>query len=185
MNEQPKVHMYFIAIVLPEDLNQQVLVYKNYMREDYGCQVGLKSPAHITLVPPFWMEEEKELSLIEEIKTLSFFEPFTLATDNFSAFKPRTIFIALSPSEQLEDLKRATDKTFTARPEYKIKVDTRPFHPHITIATRDLTKKAFHEAWPYFEQKIFTEAWTAEGISLLRHNRRNWEVVFSSRFTGS
>ncbi|MBD0332835.1 MAG: 2'-5' RNA ligase family protein [Chitinophagaceae bacterium] len=177
------MYMYFIAIVLPENLNEKILKLKNLMLEKYDCKVGLKSPAHITLVPPFWMNEEKEQELISDIDSISSaLQPFVVATKNFSAFKPRTIFIDVGVTEQLKSVKIAADKFFSLRPDYRVKVETRPFHPHITIATRDLHKKAFHDAWPLFEHKTFTEEWNAEGISLLRHNKKNWNVIHTSQF---
>ena len=91
--------MYFVAIVLPQHLNEKVLRYKQMMFDKYNCKVGLKSPAHITLVPPFWMEDKKEQQLISDIDSLSnHLHPFHISTNNFSAFKPRTIFIAVSPN---------------------------------------------------------------------------------------
>ena len=137
------MNMYFVALVLPEELNKKVLKYKQYMFEKYGSQVGLKSPAHITLVPPFWMEPGNEEQLLQDIDRFNHFHPFTIKTDNFSAFKPRTIFIALSHNDMLDVLNRTVDDFFNSNDHYKIKTDDRPFHPHITIATRDLHKKDF------------------------------------------
>jgi 2'-5' RNA ligase len=174
--------MYFIAVVLPPSLNEKILHFKNYMREQFNCLVALKSPAHITLVPPFWMEEKMEELLISEIDSISQRESFIMQTNNFSAFKPRTIFIALEANKELDQLKKDSDDHFIARKEFKIKIDDRPFHPHITIATRDLTKKDFHLAWPHFEKKVFEEVWMADGISLLRHNKKNWDVIHTSQF---
>ena len=175
--------MFFIAIVLPPHLNEKVLKYKELMLEKYNCKVALKSPAHITLVPPFWMEEEKEQQLTTDITSLSNgFHSFTIATDNFSAFRPKTIFIATIPNEQLNEIKKAGDDFFKDNSFYNIKIDTRPFHPHITIATRDLFKKSFYEIWPWFEEKKFSEAWTVNGLSLLKHNKKNWDVIYSSQF---
>src|SRR5205085_11268941 len=100
------MQMYFIAIVLPQFLNEKVLGYKNLMLEKYNCRVGLKSPAHITIIPPFWMEEEKEQQLVTDINLISKpFYLFTISTNNFSAFKPKTIFVATQPNEQLDELK--------------------------------------------------------------------------------
>ena len=175
--------MYFIAIVLPEDLNEKVLKYKNMMLEKYNCKVGLKSPAHITLIPPFWMEPEKERQLMGDISSLSNqLTPFSVSTNNFLAFKPKTIFIATSPNDQLNEVKNSIDEFFKNNSLYNIKIDTRPFYPHITIAARDLYKKTFHEIWPWFAEKKFQEQWTAEGISILRHNKKNWDVIFTSQF---
>jgi 2'-5' RNA ligase len=178
------VSMYFIAIVLPEELNERVLEYKKMMQEKFGCKVGLKSPAHITIVPPFWLEEEKEQQLLEDVRRISSdIVQFPVTTNNFSAFKPRTIFIDVIVDVQLAAVKQSSDQFFKGNEFYKIKIDTRPFHPHITIATRDLHKKAFHEAWPLFQHKEFKEEWIASGISVLRHNKRNWEVVFTAYFS--
>lgn len=175
--------MYFIALVLPRHLNEKVLKYKQMMHDKYNCKVGLKSPAHITLIPPFWMEEEKEEQFIADINSLSqSLQPFTIATDNFSAFPPKTIFIGLSPNKELNKLKQTTDEFFKTNSVYSIKIDTRPFHPHITIATRDLYKKSFYEIWPWFTEKKFSEEWVADGISILRHNKKNWDVVYTSQF---
>jgi 2'-5' RNA ligase len=175
--------MYFIALVLPPYLNEKILKYKNMMLEKYNCKVGLKSPAHITLIPPFWTEEGKEEQLINDISFLNDqFQPFKMKTHNFSAFKPRTIFIVPEPSEELNKVKKATDDFFKNNSFYNIKIDTRRFHPHITIATRDLYKKSFHEIWPWFAEKEFIEEWTAESISLLKHNKKNWDVIHTSQF---
>ena len=175
--------MYFIALVLPPLLNEKILNWKNFMYQRYECKVGLKSPAHITIVPPFWMEEEKENILLADVndlcKTLS---PLIVRTQNFSAFKPRTIFIDVEKNHALESLKETSDKFFKQNRPYKIKIDARPFHPHITIATRDLFKKTFYEAWPTFEKEKFEEEWLADSLSVLRHNKKNWDVIQTSQF---
>ena len=177
------MQMYFIALVLPSELNKKILQYKLWMEEKYGCKVGLKSPAHITILPPFWMNEQNEKQLISDLDSLANEQQsFSIATNNLAAFKPRTIFLAVSPNKTLDEIKQASDKYFTNKLLYKMKFDSRPFHPHITIATRDLHKKAFHEAWPYFENKEFLETWQANGISLLRHNKKNWDVIHTSQF---
>jgi 2'-5' RNA ligase len=175
--------MYFIALVLPAYLNDKILVWKNFMQERYNCKVGLKSPAHITLIPPFWMEENKEAALFYEANSLANnFVPFIIKTKNFSAFKPRTIFIDVEKNEELNTIKAAVDDFFKLNTEYKIKIDSRPFHPHITIATRDLFKKSFYEAWPVFEKIEFMAEWKINALSILRHNKKNWDVVHTSQF---
>ena len=175
--------MYFIALVLPDELNQEVLKWKHYMQQRYQCKVGLKSPAHITLVPPFWLDEPKEDNLLADVTAIAHEEkPFTITTNNFSAFQPRTIFIDVVKNEKLNQLKDKVDTFFKRNELYRIKINNRPFHPHITIATRDLFKKSFYEAWPVFENENFERQWEAKGISVLRHNKKNWDVVHTSQF---
>ena len=66
--------------------------------------------------------------------------------------------------------------------KFPIKKDDRSFHPHVTLATRDLYKKAFQEAWEIFSKKKYEALWIVNGISLLRHNKKNWDVIFTSQF---
>ena len=171
-----------MAHVLPPELNKKILEWKTWMQDHYNCRNALKSPAHITLVPPFWMDPSLEAGLIADMQTLITREPFTLHTNHFSAFPPRTLFVALEASDALNKLKIDTDVFIRQHPSYPMKADTRPFHPHITIATRDLMKKDFAEAWPHFANRKFAESWTANSISLLKHNKKNWDVVHTSQF---
>ena len=177
------MQMYFIAVVLPEELDEKVLEYKKRMFEIYGCKVGLKSPAHITIAPPYWMENSLEEELISNVNSFaSTINEFTIDSNNFSAFKPRTIFIDVRKNDALEKVKKESDAFFKQHSKFGIKIETRPFHPHITIATRDLRKSAFYEAWEIFKDRIFQKQFIAEGLSILRHNKKNWDVIHTSQF---
>jgi 2'-5' RNA ligase len=65
---------------------------------------------------------------------------------------------------------------------YPLEKDDRPFHPHVTIATRDLYKKSFYESWDHFKEKKYKAEWIAKDLSLLRHNKKNWDVIATSQF---
>jgi len=153
------------------------------MLDRFNCKVGLKSPAHITFIPPYWMLPDKEDALIQRVDSICSEIPnFTILTSNFASFKPRTIFIDVIVDEKLAWAKKQVDQYFSEDTFFGAKVDKRPFHPHITIATRDLFKRSFAEAWSLFENETFTEAFEANGLSTLRHNGRNWDVIHTSAF---
>ena len=177
------MNMYFIAIVAPEEINQQVLKWKNYFKDHFECTVALKSPAHITLIPPFWMKEDMEDDLINSIQSFSITKnKFEITLKDFAAFKPKVIFVDVVKSDALNGLYRSfVDHTYNEN-KFPIKKDDRPFHPHVTLATRDLYKKAFQEAWEIFLKKKYEALWLVRGISLLRHNKKNWDVIFTSQF---
>ena len=175
--------MYFIALVAPEAINQQALKWKLWMKEKFKCEVALKSPAHITLIPPFWMKPEMEKELMDAISNFSLKEnSFTILLKNFSFFKTKVIFIDVIKNEQLELLRQQLEVHLLACEKFPVKKEERLFHPHVTIATRDLYKKAFYEAWDYFKEKKYECEWLADGISLLRHNQKNWDVIATSQF---
>jgi 2'-5' RNA ligase len=176
--------MYYLAQVLPRELNEKILPLKKWMQETWGCRVALKSPAHITLVPPGWVEADRERELIAATEALAGGStPFDLKTTGFAAFPPRTLFIAIEKSAPLEKLKAAADAYFHLHTGL-LKGDPRRFHPHITIATRDISKAAFHEAWSELEGKPFSETWRADTLSLLRHTGAAWEVIHQGVMRG-
>jgi len=176
------MNMYFVAFVAPEDINLQVLKWKNFFKEKYGCTVALKSPAHITLIPPFWMNEELEDELINSIKVVSVAKnKFEVALKDFAAFKPRVIYVDVLKNETLNEFHDSFVDFIHKQNKYPVKKEDRPFHPHVTLATRDLYKKAFNEAWETFSVKKYGASWLVSGISLLRHNKKNWDVIFTSQ----
>ena len=176
------MNMYFIALVAPAEIDQQVLKWKNHFKEHYQCIVALKSPAHITLVPPFWMKEELENELINSINEFSNTErKFEIMLKNFAAFKPRVIYVDVIKNAQLDNMHHNLNEFILNTNLFPITKDDRPFHPHVTLATRDLHKKAFYEAWEKFSSKEYEATWIVNGISLLRHNKKNWDVIFTSQ----
>jgi 2'-5' RNA ligase len=52
----------------------------------------------------------------------------------------------------------------------------RGFHPHITVAFRDLKKQKFIELWENFISKEFNESFNYEGFCLLRLEKK-WEII--------
>ncbi|HEY2721217.1 MAG TPA: 2'-5' RNA ligase family protein [Chitinophagaceae bacterium] len=175
--------MYFIAVVAPKEINEEVLNWKLFMKDRFDCSVALRSPAHITLIPPSWMEETLEKKLMEAITNFSIERwQFKIEVRNFAAFKPRVIYLDVLTNKSLTELHTQLQGRLLNARLFPIKPDDRPFHPHITIATRDLRKKDFQEAWEVFKEKKFDATWMANGISLLRHDQKNWNVLFTSQF---
>lgn len=173
--------MYFIALVAPDDINKQVLKWKHWMKERYQCEVALRSPAHITLIPPFWMKPELENNLVNSMDQFSPGEKsFRIQLNNFSHFKPRVIFINVAENDELVNLKDNLFRFLLNTSMYPLKDDARPFPPHVTIATRDLHKRDFYEAWEHFKEKRYAAEWIVQCISLLKHNTKNWDIVASS-----
>ena len=177
------MNMYFIAIVAPEEINREVLKWKNYFKDHFDCTVALKSPAHITLIPPFWMKEEFEDDLVNSLKDFSSTKnKFEITLKDFAAFKPKVIFVDVVKSEALNGLYQSFADFIFSQNKFPIKKEDRPFHPHATLATRDLYKKAFQEAWEIFSTKKHEALWIVSGLSLLRHHKKNWDVIFTSQF---
>nr|WP_294907097.1 2'-5' RNA ligase family protein [uncultured Lacibacter sp.] len=182
---QPNHSMYYIAVLCPHIIDKKIQEYKEWMRDMFGCTVALKSEAHITLIPPFWLEHKQEDDLINTLN--SFHSPtaaFSVALNGFSHFSNRVIFIAVEENHQLGALRKATEDHFIIPFHNSIKPDDRPFHPHVTIANRDIKPGDFNKAWEHFAQKNYKAVFEASTISLLKLSPGKWQVIAERKFSG-
>ncbi|MBI6116478.1 2'-5' RNA ligase family protein [Salegentibacter maritimus] len=60
--------LYFIAIMLPEEISMRIKSLKLEIAEKYEAKHALKLPAHITLQIPFKIPETEEEKLIEALQ---------------------------------------------------------------------------------------------------------------------
>lgn len=178
MSQPVKHNMYYVAIVCPGLVNKKVQQFKQWMKDRFGCMAAMKSPAHITLIPPFWFAPEREIELIE---TLQFFNNNfagnKIDLDGFSHFGKEVLYIQVKENILLSELKNHAEKHFMEQFGDSIKKDDRPFHPHITIANRDMKPAHFAKAWEHFSNKKFNESFDINSISLLKLGQDNWNVI--------
>lgn len=174
--------MYFVAVVCPPPLNERIHQYKLWMKEQFGCVVAMKSPAHITLIPPFWLSGSEEERLLEVLQSFSgAVNALTIHLDGFSHFGKRVLFVAVEDNPALALVKQQTEDHFIKFFPV-IKRDTRPFHPHITIANRDMKPSYFEKAWEYFSKKAHDGFFVAKEITLLKLTTGRWNVISEKTF---
>ncbi|HEY6063330.1 MAG TPA: RNA 2',3'-cyclic phosphodiesterase [Chitinophagaceae bacterium] len=183
INPSATHHMYFIAIVCPPELDKKILQYKYWMKEQFGSVAALKSPAHITLIQPFWLEENKEANLKSSLELfISDMEELEIQLEGFSHFGKRVLFVRVQENSSLEELKNQVENYFVRMYGDIIKKDDRPFHPHITIANRDMKPADFEKAWQHFSNKIFKEKFQTQTISLLKLTNGKWNMTGEKRW---
>jgi 2'-5' RNA ligase len=170
--------MYFVALVCPPDIEKKVHAHKKWMKEHFGCVATMKSPAHLTMIKPFWLEDSWEDYLQ---KTLQSFETTRQVPDiqtwDFSHFGKRVLFIDVLHTQELIELKTQVEKHFIHSFGDSLKRDQLPFVPHITIANRDLKPGDFDEAWKTYSNKQFREVFPVKSISLLKLVDGKWTVI--------
>jgi len=165
-------------MIAPDNINQQVLEWKNYMLQRFNCRVALRSPAHITIIPPMHMHESLEQPLIDAMGNIGAQrEKFSVDLNGFGAFAPRVIYVHVEPNKVLQDLKEYTEDQLIRAERFPVKSDPRPFHPHLTIANRDLRKGDFAAAWEHFRARQYQAGFEARALSLLRLGESGWEVI--------
>src|SRR6056297_1318607 len=169
--------LYLIALVPHEELREQVKELKLEMKERYHASHALKAPAHITLQMPFRRDESEENRLVSGLEDFAASRTsFDVVLNGFDAFPPRVLFIKIDNHEPIEHLHSDFQTFLKDELSFSDKEIMDRFHPHLTIATRDLSKKMFHKAWPEFKKRKFRATFTADRLHLLKHNGKNWDL---------
>ena len=146
------------------------------MKTRFGASHALKSPAHITLQMPFRREENRELVMIENLKQFAGKEiGFEIELDGFDCFPPRVLFIKIIDHNPVKEFRGRVKKLLQNKLGLRYN-DTFEFHPHMTIATRDLSTDAFEKAWPEFQTRKFIASFQVKSLFLLKHNGKHWEI---------
>ena len=169
---------FFIALVPPPDIEQQITEIKQYFAEHYNSSRALQSPPHITLQPPFEWPAADVPKLEESLKAFSANRmsiPVTIS--GFAAFAPRVIYADVVKSATLLEL----EKDLMSYVEENLGIvdrlsQTRPFVPHMTVAFSDLTQENFQAAWLEFKDRSLHFEFTASTLTLLLHDGSRWNI---------
>ena len=169
---------YFIAIIPPEPLLSEIQAVKQSIFENYQTKGALRSPGHITLHMPFSFEEDKEEKLTSCLQEFQFSVPFSISLTNYGCFEPRVVFINVDEQPTLQDLQ----KQLVTHVKKKLNLfnqsdDMRGFHPHVTVAFRDLKKSVFYKLWEEYQSKAFTTTFDCVSIAILKHINDRWVVL--------
>ena len=178
MAEKKSENLYFIAIIPPESLYSEALALKQHFKNQYNSQAALNSPPHITLHMPFKWKEGKEAALINRLEMFAEKQkPFEMRLNSFRAFEPRVIFIDVIKDDALTDLQKSL-KRFCKIELNLFNADYKEFayHPHVTLAFRDLKKPEFYKAWGELKEKKLEANFTVSSIALLKHDGEEWKV---------
>ncbi|MCU0377358.1 MAG: 2'-5' RNA ligase family protein [Bacteroidales bacterium] len=176
-NEQG-LALYFIALIPHKELRDEIRAIKERMRDRYGAGHALKSPAHVTLQKPFKRSIKAEEAISEALREFALKEkPFTVDLDGFGAFAPRVIYVRIRDHRPVIQLHSRLKEMLITKLMFLPGEVMDDVQPHITVATRDLTKKAFSEAWPEIQNERIISSFNVNRITLLRHTGIMWEIL--------
>lgn len=177
MKSQPKKQanaeqLYFIGVLPPPAIQQEVIEFKRQAQERFKASHALNSPPHITLLPPFRSSRTDFSALAEFTHDKKAIE---VHLNGFDRFDQKVIFLNIVDGEPLKALQK--DLELFAHYYLGVVPDYQPYHPHMTIAFKDLKRPVFPEAFAYFSAQPYERAFSANAITLLKYVGKNWEVV--------
>jgi len=172
-----KKWLYFIALLLPEDISDQITLFKREMADKYNAKHALKSPPHITLQMPFRRSEHQEANLIEKLTLFAGEKTgFDIHLSGFGSFAPRVIFVDVIHSQPIYQKHDELKSFLQEKLEFSLSDLTFRFSPHVTIATRDLKKEIFPQAWNAFRERDYDARFKSKDLALLKHNGSKWKI---------
>lgn len=168
--------LYFIAIYPPQQIIDEVKIFKQDLAANYDNSKALKNDAHITLFPPFSREIELEKDIhiaFQKIDTL--LSPFEIILNGFDGFpnpKNPVLFVKPEVSDNLTELYNRVKQHFNFM-KYSL-------NPHVTIGYRDLNFENYLKAFDIYKDKEYKTKFIVDKITLLRHDGK-WVPIAEKR----
>lgn len=179
-----KKPLYFVALVIDGPEGERITEIKKVFEREFNSSRALRSPPHITLIPPFSATDSVLDNFWDATKVVvEEYRPFSLEFNSFGSFKPRVIFIDVPLSPELSSLQHELSIEFKNTTGNR--GEERTFHPHITVAFRDLTKEKFYEALPLFKDIKPAVQYRFNAVSLLHLEETGWKVIRKIAFPDS
>ena len=171
--------LYLTAILPTPHLSEEIDDIRKELSERYQIFAALKPPVHITLYRPVSISQEFESHLIKLLQPVGYEHcPFTLNLLNFGSFNIQTIFISAEKNSLLSDLQKDVSAVFN-----KNKIDPKEvkgnttFHPHITVAYRDIPPEKFPLIWDELKNRKFKRSFIVDRFTLLKHDGKKWQPL--------
>ncbi|MCO5229736.1 MAG: 2'-5' RNA ligase family protein [Chitinophagales bacterium] len=176
MSIKPQTQLYFIALLPEPEIERELYQFKIDLFEKYGYKVSLKSPAHITLIPPFsWSiqqaEEIRKIFLQYSVQSSS----FDINIQGFDTFGDKVFYAKPICPQEIFDLQKDIFQYF--KPYLSEKLQNQfHFRPHITIANRDIVSNELPQIIAEFNAKSYYRQTKVSEITMFRHDGSKWVI---------
>lgn len=166
---------FFIGILPPKDLQREVTEYKKYIADTWGPLHAFKSPPHLTVHPPFAWPERRLPPLMRSLQAFAAAHAsFPVQLKDFGAFPLRVVFINVVENPALKVLFQDLIAHLETSLGFSDQRNHHPFHPHMTIAHRDVEENMFPSIWRHFNAQTYDRTFQADAISLLESVNGRW-----------
>ncbi|WP_459503245.1 RNA 2',3'-cyclic phosphodiesterase [Bacillus sp. C1] len=137
---------YFLAVTLPPHIKEMFASYKEEMKDTLSFRSWVhKEDYHITLAFLGSAEKEQLQGIEKELQSLVHTPELNLTVQHVSTFglveSPRIFWAGLQENQALFDLQKQV-QAICERNGFSL--ETRPYHPHITVARKWVGEKEFH-----------------------------------------
>lgn len=169
-------YRFFIALLLPPSVQDAARDVIEQLSDRYHTRTARVVP-HITLQPPFlWKLEQRD----RLYRVLSDFAPnhppVPIRLSGFAAFAPRVLYIHVEKTAGLMQLQAALMQHLQDLAIEDSIAKKRGFTPHVTVASRNLTRQTFEAARLELQETSFEEQFTCDRLTLLIYKNNRWHI---------
>lgn len=174
--------LYFIAIMLPQWVDNEIITFKNDMEQRFQSKKALRTASHITLKAPFKLPAAAHSNVLDWFNNMNItVAPFIQNIKDFGAFNNKrnpVIYVQPVMNASLQQLQHEVLQQFIpAFPKEPVSRQEHIFSPHITIAYRDLQSRYFKEAWEEYKTKQYRVEFEVNAFQLLLHTDGRWKMI--------
>lgn len=170
--------LYLIAILPPSEQAGVIDALRRECSEKYQVFRALRPPVHMTLYKPVWLSSEQEDLLIREMRLAGAQQHgFIQEAADFSKFSNRVLYLRAVPNPELIALQRRIARVFSDSGFDPDGGNNDAYHPHFTLAYRDVTPEKFQEMWKEYQDRRFRITFPADHFSILKHDGKKWQVL--------
>jgi 2'-5' RNA ligase len=160
---------YFLVAQPDEEVNEMVLVEKDFLHAIPGYETGLITKPHIT-VANFQIKEIMEETLIRWMQNIfNLHASFSVTLNNFSSFPPHTIYLRVQDPKPLKKLANALKildgfiQSNDCPPLYLVA------KPHLAIES-GLPEYIYEKAIKEYAQRSFHASFKVDKLFLLKRD---------------
>lgn len=170
--------LYFIAIEPHPELIADIKKIQLDFAERFQSVKAFRSFPHITLIPPFSLDDTQESACIQEFQKIKIgLQSFVVNLKGFGSFPKQNgsvVFIRplYQPNLLLLREKFKGFSTSIFLPDY---------HPHLTVAFRDLSFENYQKAWEEYQNKAFSASFSVQEVGLYKHIEGKWKKISGLR----
>lgn len=184
----PPGDRFFVAVMADRALAGQIEAFRAWARETLGCRSGQRTPPHVTLVPPFVLPLGSLDGLEAALSAAALAGiPFIARVEGFDSFGERTLFARVVPGPDWDALR---DRVYVAASDQGPELVTRfphprvPFHPHLTIANRDIPPGSARVALAELRARGLSAQMPVDHLALLRFEEGAWRETVRYTLSG-
>lgn len=167
--------LYFVALLPDDNTCKLVADYKQVIYRQFACKAALKSPAHITLVPPFMMNNAQlEQVMVEMKKISSTATKFRIQTEGWNHFTNRTIYLDCQNSQYLAKIHARCQELAM---QIGINISQRNFIPHITLANRDINAQQYDSLWEIVNNMDYPKSVIIDSLVIFEQTPNQWHPL--------